>query len=169
MKNTPEFDFAFITSFIGSLPLNYCGFFISSFIFTISNSISFVIFNEFDFEQEKFDVKDFLFILIFFIIFFILFGAISLFSHEKLYEGIFKLLIIRGNTHENDKIILKVIHFISICIGIILAYIFNRLINLLAYDLSGKSYDDNFIIIFLSIYLGSYLLSLIFYLFFLLK
>jgi hypothetical protein len=94
LKNIPEFDFAFITSFIGSLPLNYYGFFISSLIFTILNSVSFIIFNEFNFEKEKFDVKDFLFILIFFIIFFILFGSISLFSHEKLYEGIFKLLII---------------------------------------------------------------------------
>ena len=169
LKNIPEFDFAFITSFIGSLPLKYCGFFISSLIFTILNSVSFVIFNEFNFEKEKFDVKDFLFILIFFILFFILFGAISLFSHEKLYEGIFKLLIAGGDTNKEDKKILKIVHFITICIGIILAYILNRLINLLAYDLSGKSYEDNFIIIFLSIYLGSYLLSLIFYLFFFVK
>ena len=170
LKNIPEFDFAFITSFIGSLPLNYYGFFISSLIFTILNSVSFIIFNEFDFEKEKFDVKDFLFILIFFIIFFILFGSISLFSHEKLYEGIFKLLIIvEGNSNKDDRKILKIIHFITICIGIILAYILNRLINLLAYDLSGKSYDDNFIIIFLSIYLVSYIISLIFYLFFFVK
>lgn len=103
LKNIPEFDFAFITSFIGSLPLKYCGFFISSLIFTILNSVSFVIFNEFNFEKEKFDVKDFLFILIFFILFFILFGAISLLSHEKLYEGIFKLLIIEGDTNKMKK------------------------------------------------------------------
>ena len=38
-------------------------------------------------EKEKFDFRDFIFILIFCIIFFILFGAIALFSYEKLYEG----------------------------------------------------------------------------------
>ena len=91
-RNIPEFDFAFFTSIIGSLPLEGCGFFLSSIFFTAINSILFVGFTKYDFEREKFGVIDFLYILIYFVIFFITFGAISLFAHQKYSEGVFTFI-----------------------------------------------------------------------------
>ena len=41
-KNIPKFDFAFVTSFIGSFPLKLVGFFFSSLLFTVLNSFLFV-------------------------------------------------------------------------------------------------------------------------------
>ena len=87
-KNIPEFDFAFLTSFIGSFPLNYCGFFISSLCLTVLNVFVFLNFMRIDFEKTQFDFFDFFHISIYFIIFFITFGTISLFSIEKVSEGI---------------------------------------------------------------------------------
>ena len=87
-KNIPEFDFAFVTSFIGSLPLNLVGFFWSSLLFTILNSFLFVNFMKLELEKEKYDFFDFFHVSIYFILFFISFGAISLFAHEKISEGI---------------------------------------------------------------------------------
>ena len=52
-KNVPEFDFAFITSIIGSFPLNFMGFFISSLLFTVFNSFLFLNFIRLDFEKTK--------------------------------------------------------------------------------------------------------------------
>ena len=87
-KNIPEFDFAFVTSFIGSIPLKLVGFFWSSLLFTILNSFLFVNFMKLDLEKEKYDFFDFFHVSIYFVLFFISFGAISLFSHEKISEGI---------------------------------------------------------------------------------
>ena len=87
-KNIPEFDFAFVTSFIGSLPLKLVGFFWSSLLFTILNSFLFVNFMKLELEKEKYDFFDFFHVSIYFILFFITFGAISLFAHEKISEGI---------------------------------------------------------------------------------
>ena len=87
-KNIPEFDFAFVTSFLGSFPLNLFGFFWSSLLFTILNSFLYVNFMKLDFEKEKFDFFDFFHVSIYFLLFFISFGAISLFPHEKISEGI---------------------------------------------------------------------------------
>ena len=99
-KNLPEFDFTFFTSFLGSVPLNCCGFFISSIIFTILNSSLFFIFMKLDFDKEKYDFFDFFYILIFFLLFFILFGMVSLFAHEKFYDGIIKFEKVKEN-YEN--------------------------------------------------------------------
>ena len=99
-KNIPEFDFAFFTSILGTLPLKYCGFFLSSTIFTTLNSVLFVGFRKFDFEKENFDAIDFLYILLCFIIFFIIFGAISLFAHQKYSEGIMKFEHIKQKLNE---------------------------------------------------------------------
>ena len=87
-KNIPEFDFAFVTSFIGSIPLKFVGFFWSSLLFAILNSFLFVNFMKLDLEKEKYDFFDFFHVSIYFVLFFISFGAISLFAHEKISEGI---------------------------------------------------------------------------------
>jgi len=87
-KNIPEFDFAFVTSFLGSLPLNLFGFFFSSLLFTILNSFLFANFMKLDLEKEKYDFFDLFHVSIYFLIFFISFGAESLFAHEKVSEGI---------------------------------------------------------------------------------
>ena len=87
-KNVPEFDFAFFTSIIGSFPLNFCGFFISSLIFTFLNSFLFIIYIKIDLEKQKFDFFDFFHVSIYFLLFFISFGAISLFPHQKISEDI---------------------------------------------------------------------------------
>ena len=108
-KNIPEFDFAFVTSFIGSLPLNLVGFFFSSLLFTILNSFLFVNFMKLDLEKEKYDFFDFFHVSIYFILFFISFGAISLFAYEKISEGIIyygdqkKLYIDNNNDKEKKK------------------------------------------------------------------
>ena len=41
-----------------------------------------------DLEKEKYDFFDFFHVSIYFVLFFISFGAISLFAHEKISEGI---------------------------------------------------------------------------------
>ena len=212
-KNIPEFDFAFVTSFIGSFPLKFCGFFISSLIFTILNSFLFINFSKLDFEKQKYDFFDFFHIAIYFLLFFISFGAISLFPHEKISEGIIdyenkRILYSEKNEEksENDekkeeeikeqvvqeiqedkkekegeenrkekkeeKLILRPKYemqtklFMIIGIGIIFAYILNKLINYLFYRYSSKFFEENFELIFIIIYDGSYIISLIFYLFF---
>ena len=104
-KNVPEFDFAFITSIIGSFPLNFCGFFISSLLFTVLNSFLFLNFIRLDFEKQKFDFFDFFHISIYFLLFFISFGAISLFPHEKISEGILYYEEIKGYYEKNKNII----------------------------------------------------------------
>ena len=107
-KNIPEFDFAFVTSFIGSLPLNLVGFFFSSLLFTILNSFLFVNFLKLDLEKEKYDFLDFFHVSIYFVLFFITFGAISLFAYEKISEGIMYYgdqikLYIDEKDNNNDK------------------------------------------------------------------
>ena len=47
-KNIPEFDFAFLTSILGDIPLNCCGFFIYSFTATIINIGIFLGFTKLD-------------------------------------------------------------------------------------------------------------------------
>ena len=211
-KSIPEFDFAFFTSFLGIFPLKGCGFFISSIIFTILNSVLIIGFTKFDFEKEKHDIIDFIYILLYFIVFFITFGSISLFAHQKYSEGIISFIRLREkyekkqaekqqkeekitsvNNINNDDInndnninnfeditnnIDKVNRgedkgcwkegglFICHCIGIILAYILNRGINIGIYKTSKNFYEDHFIIIFIYIYVGSNIISLFLYLFF---
>ena len=87
-KNIPEFDFAFVTSFLGTFPLNFLGFFLSSVLFTILNSFLFLNFITLDLEKKYYDFFDFYHISIYFVLFFISFGVISLFPHEKISEGI---------------------------------------------------------------------------------
>lgn len=104
-KNVPEFDFAFFTSIIGSLPLKGCGFGISSILFTLINSVLFVGFTKFNFEKEKYNVIDFLYILLYFVLFFFTFGAISLVAHQKYAEGIFLFSEMQKRHHrEKNKI-----------------------------------------------------------------
>jgi len=107
-KNIPEFDFAFVTSFIGSFPLKLVGFFFSSLLFTVLNSFLFVNFMKLDLEKEKYDFFDFFHVSIYFILFFISFGAISLFAYEKISEGIMyyekqKELYTEKKVNNNDK------------------------------------------------------------------
>ena len=202
-RNIPEFDFAFFTSIIGTLPLKYCGFFFSSTIFTILNSVLFVGFRKFDFEKKKFDVLDFLYILICFCIFFIIFGAISLFAHQKFSEAIIKFEKMKKyyekrlkeltnkegknenkeNAKEGEKsknIEVKYDNeegcccggwkesslFIFLSLGIIIAYIINRGINIIIYKYYQNTYEEYFTSVFVLIYVGNYIMSLIFYLFF---
>ena len=107
-KNIPEFDFAFVTSFIGSFPLKLIGFLWSSLLLTILNSFLFVNFMKLDLEKEKYDFFDFFHVSIYFVLFFISFGAISLFAHEKISEGIIYYekqikLYTRKEDNNNDK------------------------------------------------------------------
>ena len=234
-KNIPEFDFAFITSILGSVPLKFGGFFISSLIYTILNSFLFINFIKLDFEKAENDFFDFFHISLYFLLFFISFGSISLFPHEKITEGIAlyeevnynyshpfdatseyhveneeeirknlkreKKLLSNNNkdikkskkdqenkidsedkrneeiviNQEVEKIKRKIMVskyskeeseqniFIIISIGIILAYIINKLINYLFYRKMPVFYHDNFKSIFLIIYTGSYAFSLFFY------
>ena len=53
--------------------------------------------------------------------------------------------------------------FLIINIGIILAYVLNKLFNYLFYQYSSELYNDNFELVFIIIYAGSYFISLIFY------
>ena len=183
-KNIPEFDFAFLTSFIGSLPLNYCGFFISSLCLTVVNVFLFLNFMRLDFEKTQFDFFDFFHISIYFIIFFITFGAISLFSHEKVSEGILSWnKIVKKYTEdkkedkketkekgdnkketEESKYNIQFGIMILMSFGIIFAYILNKSINYFFYHYWGKMYHDKFELVFVIIYAGSYFISLICYL-----
>ena len=234
LKTIPEFDLAFLTSIIGIFPLESCGFFITSIIFFVVNLILFVGFTKIDFEKEKFDVIDFLYILFYFILFFITFGSISLIAHQKFSEGILafdklkekfeekqknveekkeekshEIIEIRienieeqkgdnadkkekeieevkvenqysknnknkkNEKNENDPRFIDVKGcwkdgglFFLLCIGLMLAYILNRGINIIIYTSSEQFYEDHFIAIFFFIYIGCYIISLIFYLFF---
>ena len=195
LRNIPEFDFAFFTSILGTLPLKYCGFFFSSTIFTTLNSVLFVGFRKFDFEKKKFDVIDFLYILLCFFIFFIIFGAISLFAHQKFSEAIIKFDDIKKyyeaklielinnddenknkeNAKEDDKNKNKGCCgdswkesslFVFLSIGIIIAYIINRGINIIIYKFYKNIYEEYFTAVFVTIYVGTYIMSLILYLFF---
>ena len=86
-RNIPEFDFAFMTAIIGNFPLKYFGFFLSSLILTIGNIILIFTFGKFNFGKIN-DYSDFLYLLIYLIGYYILFGAVSLFSHEVIFEGL---------------------------------------------------------------------------------
>ena len=252
-KNLPEFDFTFFTSILGGIPLNCCGFFISSITFTIANSALFFVFMKLDFDKEKYDFFDFFYILIFFLIFFIFFGMVSLFAHEKFYDGIInfektkeklknnikvlkeKLKEINNNEgnkekekqegnkkefneREEEQDINQIFHpnyekteqdlnennkknnyeqkmdknndnkvdeskgdtnrktssfkkekkyFYFLCVGIALAYIINKVINLVIHSsLSYRTYENYFLLIFLLIYLISFVICLLFYLLF---
>ena len=59
-KNIPEFDFAFITSIIGSLPLQLFGFFITSLFFTGLNVFLFLNFMDLNLDKEKYKFMDFI-------------------------------------------------------------------------------------------------------------
>ena len=258
-KNLPEFDFTFFTSILGGFPLNCCGFFISSIIFTIANSSLFFVFMKLDFDKEKYDFFDFFYILIFFLIFFIFFGMVSLFAHEKFYDGIInfektkeklknKIKVLKEklkeinnkklktnnegnegkekeegnkkefNEREDEQGINQIFqpnyekteqdlnendkknnseqkidknndnkvndpqretnkkpssykkekkYFYFLCVGIVLAYIINKVINLVIHSsLSYSTYENYFLLIFLLIYLISYVICLLFYLLF---
>ena len=208
-KNIPEFDFAFVTSFIGSFPLNLLGFFWSSLLFTILNIFLFLNFMKLDLEKEQYDFFDFFHVSIYFVIFFISFGAISLFAHEKISEGIIyyekqkKLYTDEKDNKNNkkkknenienneeqrvkDKQEVNVINikkqekkvkedkpeneyemnhylFIIISLGIIFAYIINKVVNYSFYQYSSKFFNKKFELVFLLIYVGSYVISLIIY------
>ena len=101
-KNIPEFDFAFMTSFIGSFPLKYFGFFLSSLILTIGNIILIFIYGKFNFGKIN-GFSDFLFLLIYLIGYYILFGAVSLFSHEVIFEGFSDYDKIKKKHEENNN------------------------------------------------------------------
>ena len=102
-KNIPEFDFAFVTSFLGTFPLNFLGFFLSSFLFTIVNSFLFLNFLTMDFEKQTYDFFDFYHVSIYFVLFFISFGVISLFPHEKISEGIIFYGKLKEKYDENNE------------------------------------------------------------------
>ena len=103
IKMIPEFDFVFFTSFIGSLPLQLLGFLITSLFFTLLNIFLFINFMDLNFNKEKYELKDFSSILIYFISFFISFGAISLISHEILFEGILEIAKTNKKFKEKEK------------------------------------------------------------------
>ena len=87
-KNIPEFDFTFITSILGSFPLKFFGYYISSLIFTLLNGFAFINFLKIDFEKTEYNFFDFFHVSMYFLLFFISFGSVSLFPHEKISEGI---------------------------------------------------------------------------------
>ena len=60
IKKFPEFDFVFITSIIGSLPLQLFGFFITSLLFTALNAFLCFNFMDLNLDQEKYEFKDFI-------------------------------------------------------------------------------------------------------------
>ena len=64
IKIIPEFDFVFFTSIIGSLPLQLFGFIITSLFFTLLNIFFFINFMDLNFNKEKYELKDFVSILI---------------------------------------------------------------------------------------------------------
>ena len=217
-KTIPEFDFAFVTSFLGSFPLNICGFFFSSLAFAILNTFLFLNFIELDFEKQKFDFFDFFHASIYFLLFFISFGVISLFPHEKVSEGIFyyenhkrmyaeekedkneetkKENKENKETNENNenneeqivkkfqevkevneidqepklkdlkhKLEMQYKNFMIISLGIIFAYILNKLGNFLLYHFRSEFFDKKFKKVFIAIYVGTYCLSLFCYLIF---
>ena len=187
-KNVPEFDFAFFTSILGTLPLKGCGFFFSSLFFTVINSILIIGFGKSDFEKDQYNVIDFLYILIYYVLFFITFGAISLFAHQKFSEAILLFseaqerfekrqnkkeevqnedeISENSETNNNQKSNCckkETSLFIFLSFGIIIAYIINRGINILIYNAPQRFYEKNFINVFVSIYAGSYIISLLFY------
>ena len=103
-KTIPEFDFAFFTSILGSFPLSACGYFISSAVFTILNTILFSIFADTNFnEKEKNSGMDFVHILLYSLLFFVTFGAISLYAHQKLSEGIITFSKMKEKYEERKK------------------------------------------------------------------
>lgn len=101
-RNIPEFDFAFMTSIIGSFPLKYFRFFLSTLILTIGNIILTFTFGKFNFGKIN-DFSDFLYLLIYLIGYYILFGAVSLFSHEVVFEGFSDYDKIKKKYEENNN------------------------------------------------------------------
>ena len=97
-RNIPEFDFAFMSSIIGSFPLKYLGFFLSSLILTIGNIILIFTFGKFNFGKIN-DFSDSLYLVIYLIGYYIMFGAVSLFSHEVIFEGLSDYDKIKKNTY----------------------------------------------------------------------
>ena len=122
-----------------------------------------------NFNKEKYELKDFFLILIYFITFFISFGAISLISHKKLFEGILEIAKVNKKIQEKEnkfEILNNLNFFLVRCLGMVFGYIFNRFTNIIIYSCSQKLYNEYFLIIILSIYGGSYIISIIFYLIF---
>ena len=149
-KNIPEFDFAFISSIIGSLPLNCLGFFLTSLIFTITNIVLIFTYTELNFVKKKNYFSDFLYTFIYLILFYIFFGTICLFSHEKIFEGLLYFEKTKKKFTENEiqntsnikkeKKRSNEKYFKILCFGIIMAYLINKGINIILYKYVKNKY-----------------------------
>jgi len=140
-QNLPDFNLMFLTSGIGNIFLNFCGYRLSTAIFVAINCLIVFLYQLMDFPEEKYsDIYSLIFIISYFILLFITIGGISLFSQQIFFDGLRKYM----NFKNYDKEISKNITFFHyLCSTSIIAYIIYLGIN---YILREYLYENYFII-----------------------
>ena len=138
-QNIPDFNVLFLTSAIGNLSLNLCGFRWSTFIFMIINALVVFFFGFFEFPEEKYD--DFytlLLLILYFVLLFISVGSIALFSQQVFFSSLKKYINLDDENKKNQNFI----YFPYLCFISILSYFIYMAINYLF----RKYFYENFFI-----------------------
>ena len=137
-QNLPDFNLMFLTSGIGNIFLNFCGYRLSTAIFVAINCLIVFLYQLMDFPEEKYsDIYSLIFIISYFLLLFITVGGISLFSQQIFFDGLRKYM----NFKNYDKEISKNITFFHyLCSTSIIAYIIYLGINYILREYLYKNY-----------------------------
>ena len=140
-QNLPDFNLMFLTSGIGNIFLNFCGYRLSTVIFVAINCLIVFLYQLMDFPEEKYsDIYSLIFIISFFLLLFISVGGISLFSQQIFFDGLRKYMNLKNYDEEISK---NITFFHYLCSTSIIAYIIYLWIN---YILREYLYENYFII-----------------------
>ena len=153
----PDFNLLFLSSIIGNLFLQGLGYKLSSVIFIAINSIVILIYNSFDFPEEKYDnIYSVIYILLYYIFLYISVGSMALFSQQIYFDGLKKYF----EVIDDDKSLMKnKSYFTYLCFTAFPSYF---IFIGLSYCFKDKYYE-NFFIINIYIYSVAHGLSVIIY------
>ena len=140
-QNLPDFNLMFLTSGIGNIFLNFCGYRLSTIIFVAINCLIVFLYQLMDFPEEKYsDIYSLIFIISYFLLLFISVGGISLFAQQIFFDGLRKYMNLKNYDKEISK---NITFFHYLCSTSIIAYIIYLGIN---YILREYLYENYFII-----------------------
>ena len=159
-KKLLDFNLIFSSSILGNLLLKWKGYKISSLIFMAINSVVIIIYNSFDFPEEKYDnFYKVLYIILYFIILYISVGSMALFSQQIYFDGLKKYFDAITHDKENNK---DQSYFSYLCFTAFPSYF----IYIGLYYLFKENFYQNFFLVNIYIYLAFTSLSIIIYYFY---
>ena len=159
-KKIPDFNLLFLTSIIGNLFLKWLGYKFSSAIFMVVNSVAIIIYNSFNFPEEKYDnFYSVLFIILYYIILFISVGSMALFSQQIYFDGLKKYFIAVSDDEKKAK---NKSYFSYLCFTAFPSYFIYIGINYYFKDY----YYQNFFLMNIYVYSASTGVSIIIYFFY---